>query len=380
MNFDFIAYPLGKFLLFIYNIAFQNYGLAIIIFTIIVRLALLPLTIKQYKSTSKMQEIQPLINDIQKRYKDDREKMNQELMKLYQEHDYNPAGGCLPLLIQFPIIITLYWVIVQPLKFMLGKSVETINKIVETAAKGVAALEAAAGSTGTVARGFEEIMKSWGSHREIQAMNFFNEHQEALSQVSGYLDKSELIDFSSFLGVHLGKIATYNPGKILAQPGVYIPLLILVIFATVTTYFSAKLTMPKTNKDSGNTAAGCSNNSMMFVGPVMTLMFSFQLPAGVILYWTSGYVVGIIQQLIVNKYVLNKKGKPAGNAVEAGKPDSEAGALKEGDDAGESALLNTVENEDKSESEDAAEKPVQGKAKDGGYKGGNKKKGGKKKK
>lgn len=96
MSFDFLAYPLGKFLKFIYDIAFENYGLAIIIFTFIVRLALLPLTIKQHKSTMKMQEIQPLINDIQKKYKDDREAMNQELMKLYQEHNYNPAGGCLP--------------------------------------------------------------------------------------------------------------------------------------------------------------------------------------------------------------------------------------------------------------------------------------------
>ena len=116
--FDFLAYPLGKFLKFIYDIAFENYGLAIIIFTFIVRLAMLPLTVKQHKSSMKMQEIQPLVDDIRRKYKDDREAMNQELMKLYQEHNYNPAGGCLPMLIQMPLLLTLYWVIIQPLKFM----------------------------------------------------------------------------------------------------------------------------------------------------------------------------------------------------------------------------------------------------------------------
>ena len=84
MNLDFIAYPLGRFLYFIYNtIAFGNYGLALILFTVIVRLALLPLTIKQYKSTAKMQQIQPKIQEIQKRYKNDKEKLNTELMRVY---------------------------------------------------------------------------------------------------------------------------------------------------------------------------------------------------------------------------------------------------------------------------------------------------------
>lgn len=83
---DPIAGILGQFLYFIYNtLAFGNYGVAILIFTVITKLALLPLNIKQFRSTAKMQEIQPLINDIQKKYKNDKEKLNQELMKLYQE-------------------------------------------------------------------------------------------------------------------------------------------------------------------------------------------------------------------------------------------------------------------------------------------------------
>ena len=81
MSLDIIARPLGEILLFIYNIAFHNYGMAIVIFTVVVKVVLMPLTVKQYKSSSKMQELQPLIQEVQKRYKNDKEKLNQELMK-----------------------------------------------------------------------------------------------------------------------------------------------------------------------------------------------------------------------------------------------------------------------------------------------------------
>ncbi len=300
MSFDLLAYPLGKFLKLIYDIAFNNYGLAIIIFTFIVRLVMLPLTVKQYKSTSKMQEIQPLINDIQKRYKDDKEKLNQEMMKVYQEHNYNPAGGCLPMLLQMPIILTLYWVIVQPLKFMLGKDpVTQIPKLVEVAAKGM-----------------DTVVERMGTMKELLTLNYFNENQAALSQVTGLLEKSELIDFQSFLGLHLGKIATYQPNVVFGPEWkTYVPLLILVILATVTTFISSKLSMPKTNNDQQKGPMGCSSNSMLYIGPVMTLMFSFQMPAGVILYWMVGYVFAIFQQMFVNKYILNKNKKPVQTAV-----------------------------------------------------------------
>jgi len=91
--------------LFIYT---NNYGLAIIALTILIKLILLPLTYKQLQSMKKMQEIAPLQKRLQEKYKNNKEKLNQELMKLYREHKVNPAGGCLPLLIQFPFLIALF--------------------------------------------------------------------------------------------------------------------------------------------------------------------------------------------------------------------------------------------------------------------------------
>ncbi|MDD4297835.1 MAG: membrane protein insertase YidC, partial [Ruminiclostridium sp.] len=101
--FDFIAKLLGPVLHFIYEtIAFHNYGLSLIFFTVLIKAALLPLTIKQLKSTAKMQEIQPEVTKLQQRYKNDKEKLNQETMKLYQDKGVNPMGGCLPMLVQLP--------------------------------------------------------------------------------------------------------------------------------------------------------------------------------------------------------------------------------------------------------------------------------------
>jgi YidC/Oxa1 family membrane protein insertase len=104
-------------LLLIYSFLGQNFGLTIIIFTVLVRLITYPLTAQQMKSTQAMQEMQKSKKwqDIQKKYKDNREKLSQEQMKLYQEMGVNPFGSCLPTLIQFPIIIGLYQAIIRAL-------------------------------------------------------------------------------------------------------------------------------------------------------------------------------------------------------------------------------------------------------------------------
>ena len=108
-----ISNLLGHVLRVIFELV-NNYGMAIIIFTIFVKLLLLPLTIKQTKSTKAMQDMQPKMQEIQAKYKDKPEKQQQEIMKLYQEYKINPLAGCLPLLIQMPILIGLFTVLREP--------------------------------------------------------------------------------------------------------------------------------------------------------------------------------------------------------------------------------------------------------------------------
>ena len=112
-----ILNPMINSLLWIYSILFENFGLAIIAFTILVRLITFPLTAQQIRSTQKMQDLQKSKKwqDMQKKYKDDREKLAQEQMSLYKEAGVSPFGSCLPTLIQFPIIIGLYQAIIRAL-------------------------------------------------------------------------------------------------------------------------------------------------------------------------------------------------------------------------------------------------------------------------
>jgi YidC/Oxa1 family membrane protein insertase len=95
-----------------------DYGYSIIIFTILTKVLLLPINIKQTESTKRMNIISPMMKEIQEKYKNDKEKMNQKLLELYKEHKYNPASGCLPALIQMPILFSLYYVIQDPVKYV----------------------------------------------------------------------------------------------------------------------------------------------------------------------------------------------------------------------------------------------------------------------
>ena len=269
---DFIAKPLGLFLYWIYNtIALENYGLAIIIFTILVKSAMFPLTLKQYKSTAEMQKVQPLLKEVQRKYANDKEKLNQETMKLYQEHKINPAGGCLPLLIQMPILFALWQVITKPLKFMLSFSAEHLAELATKA--GVK-----------------------GAYPEIDTITYFMK--------SGQGDQVGNLNmfFPGHDGINLGSIPTYHFDLLAADPKLII-LLLLPLLATVTTYFTARLSMPKTT----DTAANPMGKSMLYISPIMTLVFSFQFPAGLALYWIAGNIFAIAQQSYVNKYVLKKK-------------------------------------------------------------------------
>lgn len=109
--FSTFVYPLALLLGWLHDILWNQYGLAILALTIIIRLLVLPLAIKQYKSMKGMQKIQPQIRELQQKYKDDKQQLQMEMMKLMQENNVNPAAGCLPLLIQMPILIALYYAI-----------------------------------------------------------------------------------------------------------------------------------------------------------------------------------------------------------------------------------------------------------------------------
>ena len=113
----YIVMALGWIIKTIYDLV-QNYGVAIILFTIVVKLILLPLNIKSQKAMKKQQKIQPIIAELQKKYANDQQKLQQEMMKVYKENNVSMMGGCLPMFIQMPILIALYQAIQKPLTYM----------------------------------------------------------------------------------------------------------------------------------------------------------------------------------------------------------------------------------------------------------------------
>lgn len=287
---DFIAIPMGYVLKFIYDmLAFKNYGIAIILLTVMVKTLLLPLYIKQYHSTSKLSEIQPQMQEIQKSYKNDKEKLNEEMMKLYQENKVNPAGGCLPLLIQMPILFSLYYVISQPLRYMVGKSPETILHLFEK-----------------IPIGPDRI----SNIRDLSIITYFGKHTEELASVSQMLKKEELLNMN-FLGINLGAIPTWNYQKLFGDVAgaQNLNLLLIPILSAITTYISVKYSMQQTPQTSDNQMQASMQKSMMWVSPVMTAFISFSVPAGLGLYWIVGNIYQIAQQMFMNRFVIKKNVK-----------------------------------------------------------------------
>lgn len=276
----------GYVLNFIYGFV-SNYGLAIILLTLFIKIILLPLSLKQQKSMTKMQRIQPKLKEIQEKYKDDKDKSAQETMKLYKEYGVSPMGGCLPLLIQFPILIAFYSVIREPVEYMLGYSADKIASMLKAVG----------------------IKNSSGA-------------QILLAKKEG------LINFD-FLGLDLSANPWDELKGIMADGKInwiVLTVLIIPILACVTTYLTSKVSsaINKSKKEektpenkpqrilsaeqkTGNANTGESmTKSMTYMMPLMTLFFTFTLPAAMGLYWTVSNVLSIVQTVLLNNYY-NKK-------------------------------------------------------------------------
>lgn len=291
--FDFIAVPMGIVLKFIYaNLAFQNYGIAIILFTVGIKTLLLPLTVKQVQSTAKISELQPQMQEIQKKYKDDKEKQSAEMMKLYQESKVDPSGGCLPLLIQMPILFSLYYVISQPLKYMAGKSPEIIARLYEL-----------------IPQGAERI----SNMKDLSVITYFSRHAEQLQTVSHLLKPDDLLNME-FWRINLGAVPAWNPGYYLNPDANINSFLLLLIpgLSALTSYISIMYSMkggvkteevPKTNEAHRQESV---QKNMALLSPIMSGVIAFTVPAGLGLYWITGNVYQIVQQMFINTFVLKK--------------------------------------------------------------------------
>ena len=283
MNFfDYIYLFFGLIIQGIYYVV-KNYGLAIIVFTIFTKLLLWPLTLKQQKGMVKMQALQPKLTELQEKYKDDKEKQNQEMMKLYQKYKINPMASCLPLLIQFPLIYFLYKVIREPMRFILNMPIDQIetmkNQYIEATGAAVPA-------------GSEQIFLA--NHYGLLDFNFLGlnlSQTPQITQISWYWIIPIIAAGTTFLAskmMNIGMEKKPEPEvkKIENRP--------------------ARPPRPGEKKAGGGETANQMTKTMTYFMPLMTLFFTFSLPNGISVYWIAGNVVQLVQQFIMNKFLVPK--------------------------------------------------------------------------
>ncbi|MBQ7960407.1 MAG: YidC/Oxa1 family membrane protein insertase [Clostridia bacterium] len=320
---SYIMMGLGWILNLFYELI-GNYGVTIILFTIFIKLALFPLDLKQRRSMARTQKIQPLLMEVQKKYANDKERLNQETMKLYQKYGINPMGGCLPMLIQFPIIIALYWVVRKPIVYMMGVNLDETWRIAEAFSAWASSNMDLLPETlrNAIPLTYEKSMSNntFGMN-EIQIAQMMHQYPEVLDNplISQYWDNLKTIDFS-FFGMNLadtpsfGALAKALTGNTAGLTLSTALLWIIPILSGASSFLSSfvlngsnktkqekNIVLAENEKPQNNAPGADSMKSMTYIMPLFSAWFAFTLPAAIGLYWTISNIIQIVQQLLVKK-------------------------------------------------------------------------------
>ncbi len=287
--FDFIAIPFGYLMRFCYMI-FDNYGLAIILFTLITKIVLFPLSLKQHKSTVKMQLFQPKIDKLKKMYGNNQQKLQEEQMKLYADEGYNPMSSCLPLFIQMPILLGLYNVIRNPLKYIAGVSKEVIAKGIEIMQNNQDKFAFLTGKT----------EGEFGVYGETYLINAVSENSEVFKDLNTISPDvvNKISDFDyTFLGLDMGALP--SAGGIL----LLIPIFSFIFNLLYSVYMQHRAKMAR-GKNAPKQPGG---NFLLFFTPIFSTFIAFTVPAGLGVYWIWSTVFMFLQSLLLYKFYTSEK-------------------------------------------------------------------------
>lgn len=289
---SFLASIFGTILNFIYNIV-NNYGFAIILFSVLLKIVLLPLSIKQQRTMQKTSKIQEQMQSLQFKYKSDPEKLNQEMMKLYKNENMSPFSGCLSAILQLVILLAVFYMVKSPLTYVKNVSEEDINNY----------------------------------KNELQAANIeINQAYPEISIIQHKGNEDEKVYLNmEFLGLDLNKVPMQN----LSDPKVYI----IPILYILSTFISTKLATSMNKKDKEKKLLNDhieeyegeskevkqetqevdmveqTNKSMSLLMPIMSISISLVAPLGLALYWLTSNVLMILERFFINKYLKSKEEK-----------------------------------------------------------------------
>lgn len=273
--FSFFANIFGWILNFFYEF-FQNYGIAIIVFSVCIKLILFPISIKQQKTMKKSAKVQAKMKELQNKYSNNQEKLNQEIMELYKSEKINPFSGCLSSIVQIILLLSVFYLVRSPLTYMKKIDTAVIDEYktqISEESKNSAYPEIA-------------IIQQFGSQDERVNINM------------------------NLLGLDLSAIPStdFTNYKALIIPALYV----------LTTFISMKLTSnmqnPNKKKEDNNgektekdemDAVLQANKSMTLMMPIMSIMIAVVAPLGLALYWLTNNILMIIERLIINKFFSN---------------------------------------------------------------------------
>ena len=303
--FAFISNVFGYLLNFLYELV-NNYGIAIILFSIILRIILLPITIKQQKSMQKTNKIQGQLKSLQVKYKNNPEMLNKETMELYKREKISPFSGCLSGIIQIIIILSVFYLVSQPLTYMkkandnnpeLKAAVEEYKNQVKESNSKTRYIEIA-----TIAKMSEEYK---GIDDKINNTEANEAEKNDLVNRKGILEKLNIN--MEFLGLDLSKV----PNENLKDFTVYIIPLLYVISSFISIRITTNAQNKKKNdenKDKGEVDSMAQmSKSMSYMMPIMTLSIAFIAPLGLALYWFVSNVLMIAERFIIKKITDNKE-------------------------------------------------------------------------
>ena len=309
-----IVRPFGLLLQWLYSIV-QNYGIAVIVFALLVKLICIPLTIKSKKSMLAMTAMNGELQQLQKKYANNRVKLNEEMQKLYEKHGVNPMSGCLPQFIPLPIMMGLYYAVQQPLQYIVGLSRETVIALAQ-----MIGLDQLAGANYTVQIKIAEKLNAF-----VDGSGHFSD------AVTNCLQSGETIfplDFH-FFGLNLADTPSISHPSIIW---------IIPILSGLTAFLSSYIMQ----KMQGTELCGSkSDEDAQLMMPLMSLYFAFILPGAIGIYWIFNNVFTCVQEIILTKTL---RGKQEAKQAEAARIEAEKQAKREAHKAAQKQQSQNAKN------------------------------------
>ncbi len=296
---DFLYGIFGYLFRILYSFV-ANYGVALVIFTVFFRVILLPSNIKQQKSSAKMMRLQPKLKRIREKYQDynpqeRQQKIQMETSELYQKEGYSSMGAsCLPLLLQFPILIGLYGIIQKPLTYVLNISAEVITAFTEAAT--ALGLQEAAGKRGAF---YLEPIVITNIEKILEAKpEFLTAYANEIAAIRNF-------DFRIF-GIDLGLIPNdiYKSMGLSKETILILAIPVLSGLASLLTSLLTQIRQKKTNPDMQNQQMmGC----MMLMMPIWSVYLCWNFPVGMGMYWILSSLIAFFQTLIIGHFYAPRK-------------------------------------------------------------------------